>query len=82
MSGKIQNVQDSELMNHFSKYGKIIKFFHKAVQSGVLERFAFVEYDNTDAVDKAMKDVHMFNNTLVDVRRSRVRSESCDIFKC
>lgn len=75
MSGKIQNIQDSELKAHFSKYGKIIRFSHKTVQPGVFERFAFVEYDNTDAVDKAMKDAHMFNDTFVDVRRSLVNKK-------
>lgn len=71
ISGNIGEVTDTELLEHFSQYGKIMKLTRKRDQQP--SRFALIAFDSCEAVNKAVRDDHKLKNQLVDVRHSKHR---------
>lgn len=72
--GTIQDLTESDLMEYFSKFGKIVRMIRKGDKKtpGKFERFAFLSFSDTRSVDKAIeKKSHVIKRQAVDVRRAK-----------
>lgn len=70
VSGTIQNVSNKTLIDHFSKFGKVVKIYRSKETKSRFLRWAFVQFNETASVDKALENsVHLIDGEIVDCRR-------------
>lgn len=72
ISGPIHDIVDKDLTAHFSRFGTVFKVKRKRDPNNPkkFQRFAFICFKETSAVDKAMQNVnHLIKGQIVDARR-------------
>ncbi|CAK9293587.1 unnamed protein product [Gordionus sp. m RMFG-2023] len=69
-------IEVEDLKNHFSQYGKILECDIKLDSSGKKRGFAFIAFDDYDAVDKAvLHKPHIINNVKLAVNKAMSKDE-------
>lgn len=73
VNGTIQNLPTSALQEYFSKFGNVIDIIRKTNKTThTYLRFAFVQYDSFEAVEKAINQKHqVINGEVVHVRKAK-----------
>lgn len=71
VTGMVHNLSDKDLTVHFSRYGKVLNVIRKpdADNPGKYLRFAFIVFNDTSSVDKALQESNVIRGQVVDVRR-------------
>jgi RNA recognition motif-containing protein len=76
-SGPIHDISEGDINYYFGKFGQVCKFVRKRDSSnpGKYQRFAFIRYNEKNAVDKIMEEKnHVIKGQIVDIRRVKDRA--------
>eukprot|EP00102_Acyrthosiphon_pisum_P026860 XP_016664070.1 PREDICTED: heterogeneous nuclear ribonucleoprotein 87F-like isoform X2 [Acyrthosiphon pisum] len=72
----IKNQSENDLLEYFGKFGNITKITIVTDKGGQRRGFGFIEYDDTDSVDKAiLVKSHQVDGEKLDVEKSISRSD-------
>lgn len=71
VTGMVHNLSDKDMTVHFSRYGKVVNLIRQpdADNPGKYLRFAFIVFNDTFSVDKALMESNVIRGQVVDVRR-------------
>lgn len=71
VAGLREGINEEDLRKHFTRYGNVIEVLIMKDREGKPRGFAFVTFDDYDAVDKAvLEKPHMVNGRPLDVKKA------------
>lgn len=73
LNGTIQSTPTSAIRDHFSKYGNIVDIIRKMDGKNKFHRYAFIQFDSSNAVDQAIvnHEHHFIDGETVFVRKAK-----------